>query len=112
MNQAATNDCQSRSSFWPQLLVAVSVMIFLGWQLSIAVQQRRALQQLAGQQAVLTSQAAQIEGQFQSMMTELVRLSATDPYAKAIVVKYRIAFNPAPQAALPPAPAPAPVPPR
>ena len=94
MNGEPTNNLYKDCSFWPQLLVAMSVMLFLGWQLTAALQQRQSLRHLVDQQSVLVNQAAQVEGAFKAMMTDLVSLSSSDADARAIVAKYRISFNP------------------
>ena len=83
------------SPFWPQCLVAVSLAIFLGWQVTQAARQYIGLVRLSDQQAVLMNQAAQAEGNLQAMMKELIELSLTDSDAKAIVTRYHISFNPA-----------------
>ena len=96
------------SSFLPLCLLALSLIIILGWQMSMGIQQYMATIRLADQQAVMANQASQTESKLQAMMTDLLQLSKTDPEAKAIVTKYRIKLNsdkPAPvpvQTALPP----------
>jgi hypothetical protein len=89
------------SLFWPLLLVSASVALFLGWQVTVAVQQRLYLRQVAGQQALLAGQAAQVEESFKTMMTDLIKLAATDAEAQAIVSKYRISINPPSPSGLP-----------
>jgi len=87
--------------FWPLCLMAVSLATFLGWQVTISVQQYIGLVRLADQQTVLTQQAVQAESKLQAMMMDLLQLSKTDADARAIVGKYNIKFNPAAPAALP-----------
>jgi len=87
--------------FWPLCLMAVSLVCFLGWQVTTAAQQYIGLVRIADQQAIQAGQAAQAESKLQAMMMDLLELSRTDADAQAIVGKYGIKFNAAP----PPAPA-------
>jgi len=93
------------STFLPQFLVALSIGIFFGWQVFSASRQYFALMRVSDQQSVLVNQAAQTEAKIQSMMTDLLKLSATDADAKAIATKYRITYTPPRQPALPEQPA-------
>ena len=88
--------------FWPLCLMAVSLAVFLGWQVTMAARQYVALLRLADQQTVLAGQAAQAEGKLKAMMMDLLELSKTDADARAIVSKYGIKFNPATPSVLPP----------
>jgi len=87
--------------FWPLCLMAASLAVFLGWQVFMAVRQYIALQRVADQQTLLTGQAAQAETKLQAMTMDLLELAKTDADAKAIVVKYKIKFNPAAPSTLP-----------
>jgi len=87
--------------FWPLCLMAVSLAIFLGWQVTTAARQYIALLRLADQQTLLTGQAAEAESRLQAMMMDLLKVSKTDADARAIVNKYGIKFNPAQPSALP-----------
>ena len=87
--------------FWPLCLMAVSLAMFLGWQVFMAVRQYIALQRVADQQTLLTGQAAQAETKLQAMTMDLLELAKTDAEAKAIVAKYKIKFNPT-QPSVPP----------
>ncbi|MEI6647623.1 MAG: hypothetical protein WCP12_16415 [bacterium] len=81
------------SPFWPLCLMALSLIIILGWQLTVGVQQYLGSLRMVDQQAVLATQAAQTESKLQSMMTDLLFLAKTDKEAQAIVAKYRIKLN-------------------
>jgi len=99
MNPNETHASQEvTSTFLPQLLVALSILILLGWQVYSGSRQYFAFMRMSDQQAVLVSQAAQAENKIQSMMTDLLRLSQTDADAKTIITKYRITYNPPRQA--------------
>jgi hypothetical protein len=81
------------SPFWPLCLMALSLVIILGWQLTIGVQQYIASLRMADQQAVIANQAVQTESKLQAMMTDLLLLAKTDTEAQTIVTKYRIKMN-------------------
>jgi hypothetical protein len=83
----------SFSPFLPLCLMALSLVIILGWQLTLGVQQYLGSLRMVDQQAVLVNQAAQTESKLQSMMTDLLLLAKTDTQAQAIVAKYRITLN-------------------
>lgn len=83
----------SFSSFLPLCLLAASLIIVLGWQMTLSVQQYLATVEIAGKQAVMGEQAAQAESKLQAMMTDLLQLAKTDPEAKLIVTKYRVKLN-------------------
>lgn len=91
MSAAPSTD---RSPFWPLCLMALSLVIILGWQLTAGIQQYSASRRMAEQQALMAQQAAQTESKLQAMMTDLLLLAKTDPEAKTIVEKYRIKMNP------------------
>ncbi|MEI6969976.1 MAG: hypothetical protein WCL44_00535 [bacterium] len=80
--------------FWPLVLLSVSLALFLGWQVAMAMVQQIDLIRLQDRQAVLSSQAAQAETKLESVIFDLLSLSKTDSDAKAVVEKYGIKFNP------------------
>lgn len=93
----------SFTPFWPLCMIALSLTVFFGWQVTVAVRQYVDLLRLQDRQAELSVQAAQAEGKLQAVMIDLLKLAKTDSDAKAIVNKYGIKFNPAaaPQASAP-----------
>ena len=97
MNQNQENTALF-SSFWPILIMSVSMAAFLCWQVIAAGRQYIALLRLADQQTALSGQAVQAETKLQAMMMDLITLSKNDTDAKAVVTKYGIKYNPAPQA--------------
>jgi hypothetical protein len=98
MNQREENTSLF-TPFWPLFMLAVSLTVFLGWQVTASVQQYIASLRMQDQQAALTEQAAQAETKLQTMMMDLLELAKKDPEARAIVGKYNIKFNPPAQSA-------------
>lgn len=92
MNKTESSD-NTFSPFWPLCFMAFSLVIILGWQLTIGVQQYIASIRMADQQVLMAKQAAQTESKLQSMMTDLLLLAKTDAEAKTIVAKYNIKMN-------------------
>lgn len=84
---------ESFGVFLPLLLLGASFIILLIYQLVLIFGQRGALQAQIREQTDPVARAVQAQGGLQRLVGELVTLSATDPDAKAIVVKYKIAIN-------------------
>lgn len=82
------------SPFWPLIMLGVSVVLFMGWQVVMGARQHVDLLRLADQQNILATQAGQREAQLQSLMMELLDLAKTDDDAREIADKYNIKFNP------------------
>ena len=88
MNQREENTTLF-TPFWPLFMMAASLAVFLGWQVTVSVQQYIASLWMQDQQAALTVQAEQAE----------TKLQKSDPEARAIVGRYNIKFNPPAQSA-------------
>ena len=84
----------SFSPFWPVCLMGISLVVFLAWQMTAAVQQYIALLRLGDHQVVLQNQAQEAETKLKETMVDLILLAKTDPEAKAIVTKHGIKYNP------------------
>lgn len=97
MNSRAENTNNFTPS-WPLGLLALSMALFLGWQVTTAAQQYFALQRLAEHQNILAGQAGRTESNLKDLMMDLLALSKTNAAAHAIVAKYGIKFNPTPTA--------------
>jgi len=82
--------------FWPLCLLALSLAVFLGWQVMTAARQYIGLVRLSEQQIILAGQAVQAESKLQAVMIDLLDLAKDDADAREIVGKYGIKFNPAP----------------
>ena len=82
------------SPFWPVFILALSLTVYLGWQVTSAAQQYVELLRMGDRQAALSEQATQAEKNQLAMMMDLIKLSQSDPAARAIVLKYGIKYNP------------------
>ena len=78
------------NAFVPLVLVAVSVIVILGWELGVGSQARSNGRQLREQQTKLVEQAKQIQTGLEKIARDLVEVARTDDDAKAIVTKYNI----------------------
>ncbi len=88
----------SNPLFWPFCILALSLILLLGWQLSLGMRQRTALEQQIAQRADVVRQSQMLQGQLQKIAMDLIALGESDPEAKAIVQKYGIARQPNPPA--------------
>jgi len=88
--------------FWPICMIAVSMAVFLSWQVISGARQYINLLRLADQQNALSGQAVQAESKLQAMMMDLLNLSKTDTDARTVVTKYGIKYNPAQQSSASP----------
>ncbi len=89
------------SPFAPLLVLLISVIVVLTWNVAAAVQQRMAGVRITDQQIQQMTQAVEVEGKLRQIMADLVLLAGKDPEAAAITRKYSITFNsPAPAKAL------------
>lgn len=92
--------------FLPLLVLAIALVISLGWTLGGLRAQYGAGLRIEGQQQQQLSQASAMENKLRQMMMELVVLAKQDSDAAGLVAKYGITFQPGPApAAIPAAPA-------
>ena len=100
MNTDATQ--KPFSSFLPLLLVGLSSVILLGWNLIIVVKQHSEAVKITAAQESQLVQAAQAEVKLKQMMADLVALAKTDTDAETIIKRYGISFSgPAANATVP-----------
>jgi hypothetical protein len=93
------------SPFLPVAIVAVSILLFLGWHLSGVVNQRTEGQRLEKQLNQQLLQAESAEQRLQFIVNDLVALAQTNARASALVTQLGISVNPSPaQPALRPPP--------
>lgn len=88
----------------PVVLLALALVIFLGWQVWAGIRQYKSASQIWNQQEAMAQQAAETKRNFQAMMIEFIELAENNDEARRIIRKYNVTFNPNK------APAPAPVP--
>ena len=97
------------TAFWPVMLVGLSLIAVLVWQLRAATQVKEHGAQMRDQQVKLVNQSRREQAGLQKFARDLIEVAKTDDEAKAIVTKYGIAVTNS-GAAAPAAPAPAPQP--
>jgi hypothetical protein len=101
------NDSSRHNGFVPLLLIALSLILILTWELVTGSQARANGRQLREQQSKLVDQSKQIQTGLEKLARDLINVAGTDPDAKAIVTKYQINIsnpNPAPTASASPSP--------
>jgi len=89
----APDNEKKTTAFWPLLLLASSVAILMLMQLIYMENQRRTLLQTYQARATALSQTQVLQQRLNSIMQELIQLSASNEDAKAIVRKYNIRIN-------------------
>ncbi len=82
-------------AFIPLVLLAVSLIGFLGWQVSVTSDQRNSLENVKSQledavarQDPEVTQSQQVQQGLEKIAQDLINLAATDGTAKAIAEKY------------------------
>ena len=78
------------NGFIPLVLIALSVIIILTWELKTGSQARQNGQQLREQQSKLVEQSRQIQIGLEKLARDLINVANSDPDAKALVAKYQI----------------------
>jgi predicted negative regulator of RcsB-dependent stress response len=90
---AEPNETTRHNGFWPLLLIGLSLVMVLGWELWVAVATQQIANQLLDQQAKVVAEAKQVQGNLEKLARGLVELAKTDDEAKAIVNKFSIKIN-------------------
>lgn len=91
--KSTAHPSQLRSAFGPFLLVALSVITVLTWQVLKAYQGYEQGQLLQQQRTKLVEQSRAVQTRLQKFLHGLIDLSATDADAKAIVTKFDISLD-------------------
>jgi hypothetical protein len=92
--QPATQaDTPASDIFWPVLLMGLSLVLVLSWEIWIGAETRRSAQQLQEQQVKLVDQAKQVQLSLEKLARGLVDLAKTDETAKKLVTKFGIKLN-------------------
>ena len=87
--------------FWPLVLMGLSLGTILTWNLVATLRDCYMGVRMRDQQDTAAAQAFEAEEKMKTLMFDLIALSAKNPEAKAIVDKYQIRYNAAPQAPAP-----------
>jgi uncharacterized protein HemX len=83
----------SHNGFWPVLLISVSLVLILGWEVWIGILTRQSAQQLQERQVSLVDQATQVQTRLEKLVRALVELAKNDEEAKKLVTKFGIKIN-------------------
>jgi hypothetical protein len=87
------------SSFVPFLLLAVSLIAVLSWQLWVGNQGRLNGRRLQAQQTRTVEESKQIQRKLEELARDLINVAQSDNDARALVTKYHITFrSPSPTA--------------
>jgi uncharacterized protein YigA (DUF484 family) len=79
--------------FIPLVILCVSFIVLLGWQVSVASSQRTMLENAITRQEPSVTQSQQIQASVTKLVTDLLQAAQTDDTAKKIVDKYKIQQN-------------------
>ena len=88
-------------AFIPLVILSISFIVLLGWQVKVTASQRTQLENMITRQQAAVTQAESVQGTVSKLATDLLEAAQTDDAAKAIVTKYRIQNNGAGAAASP-----------
>ena len=91
MNTESTS--KTFNAFLPVVLIGLSSVILLGWNLIIVVKQHSEAVKITAAQEAQMAQAAQAEIKLKQMMSDLVTLAKTDTDAETIIKRYGISFS-------------------
>jgi uncharacterized protein YigA (DUF484 family) len=77
----------------PVMIISISLIVLLGWQVSVASTQRTNLENLITRQEPAVTQSQQVQQSVSKLAADLLQAAQTDDTAKAIVTKYKIQQN-------------------
>lgn len=78
----------------PAILLALSLILFLSWQLLAGIRQYQSFSEIWAQQEATARQSVEAERNFRAMMIEFIELSEINDEVQRIIRKYNIKFNP------------------
>ncbi|MEI6352006.1 MAG: hypothetical protein WCP06_12980 [Verrucomicrobiota bacterium] len=81
---------ESMSAFLPLTLLAASLIVVLGWQVSTSSNQRGLLQQGIENRAPVLQQARQTQAGLQKLVIDLIEASKDDNEAISVIAKYNV----------------------
>jgi len=85
-------------AFIPLVLLSISIIVLLGWQVSNYSTQKTQLESLLKNQATAVTQSQQAQGAVTKLVSDLAEAAQTDDTAKAIVNAYAKYFRTSPPA--------------
>ncbi len=77
-------------AFIPLVLLSISFIILLGWQVSVSSTQKNLMENAITRQEPAVNQSQQVQASVTKLVTDLLQAAQTDAGAKAIVDKYKI----------------------
>ena len=80
-------------AFIPLVILAISMIVLLGWQVSMTSSQRTMLENALTRGEAGVTQAQQVRATVQKLATDLLEAAQTDDTAAQIVKKYNIKQN-------------------
>ena len=99
MSTENNSSCCASSPFIPLLLLSVSLLIFLFWQVGTLSGQRTNLQNLINNQQAAVEQSHQVQANLEKIVNDLLLLAQDgDADAKAITTKFGISRQGGPAA--------------
>ena len=80
-------------AFIPLVLLSVSFIVLLGWQVKMSSTQKSQIENAITRQEPAVNQSQQVQASVTKLVTDLLQAAQTDEAAKAIVTKYKIQQN-------------------
>ncbi|MGH8094418.1 MAG: hypothetical protein ACREIF_13270 [Chthoniobacterales bacterium] len=80
-------------TFWPVLLIGLSLILIFAWEIWVGVDTRHSAQLLQEQQVKVVEQARQVQLNLEKLVRGLVDLAKTDDAAQKLVTKFGIKVN-------------------
>lgn len=84
---------RSYHGFWPVLLIGLSILLILAWEVRINMLTRESARQLQQQQVAVVEQATKVQAGLEKLVRGLVELAKTDAEAQKLVTKFGIKLN-------------------
>jgi len=81
------------NGFWPVLLMGISLVVVLSWEIWIGASTRRGAQQTQEQQVRVVDESKQVQQNLEKLVRGLVDLAKTDEEAQKLVTKFGIKVN-------------------
>jgi hypothetical protein len=77
-------------AFIPVIILSISVIILLGWQVKLSSAQKTLMQDALTRGTPALNQSQQVQASVSKLVTDLMQAAQTDGTARAIVSKYKI----------------------